>query len=257
MPDPHPSIDELFADDDAPADVEPTDTIDEFEEPAEVGDDDSEDLVALADAAASRFADDAAAVAAAAAADAARRPRPEPAITNVPRRRLRSEDETGEPGALLQYPSALFPAPPVFRIRVPEGWVAVPVPEAEMAVRRPELIDGFIANVVVRVRRTAATEAVHGDVRGVVGLDHPPDGMEVISDEVAGDVTTPVRRVAIRFPGPDGIPLRARQLLVYVPATEHVANIVSVVATWPEAAASTVADEMEAVVASLRLFTPR
>ena len=225
--------------------------------PAEPVIDDGEDLVAMADLAASRFADEAAAAAAAAAAEAASRRRPEPAITDVPRRRLRSEDDSGEPGALLQYPSAMFPAPPVFRIRVPEGWVAVPVPEAEMAVRRPEPIDGFIANVVVRVRRTAATAAVHDDVRAVVGLDHPPDGMEVLSDDVAADVTTPVRRVAMRFPGPDGEPLLARQLLVYVPATEHVANIVSVVATWPESAGPAVAAEMEAVVASLRLFTPR
>ena len=51
--------------------------------------------------------------------------------------------------------------------------------------------------------------------------------------------------------------LLARQLLVYVPATEQVANIVSVVATWPESAGPTVAEELEAVVASLRLFTPR
>ena len=43
-----------------------------------------------------------------------------------------------------------------------------------MAVRRPELIEGFIANVVVRVRRTAATAAVHDDVRAVVGLDPRP-----------------------------------------------------------------------------------
>ena len=48
----------------------------------------------------------------------------------------------------------------------------------------------------------------------------------------------------------------ARHLLVYVPATEHVASIVSVVGTWPEAAPAGVADEVEAVVSSLRLFTP-
>ncbi len=70
-------------------------------------------------------------------------------------------------------------------------------------------------------------------------------------------MTTPVRRVAMRFAGPDGLPLVARQLLVYVPATEHVANIVSVVGTWPEAAPAGVAEEIETVVASLRLFTPR
>ena len=262
MPDPHPSIDELFGDDDGLAVIDEVAAPDPVEDdeaaPAEpVIDDDGEDLVALADLAASRFADEAAAAAAAAAAELASRPRPERALTDVPRRRLRSEDDAGEPGVLLQYPSAMFPAPPVFRIRVPEGWVAVPVPEAEMAVRRPEPIDGFIANVVVRVRRTAASVAVHGDVRAVVGLDHPPDGMEVLSDDVAADVTTPVRRVAMRFPGPDGSPLLARQLLVYVPATEQVANIVSVVATWPESAGRAVAEEMAAVVASLRLFTPR
>ncbi len=106
-------------------------------------------------------------------------------IADVPRRRLHAEDDSGEPGVVLQYPSALFPPPPVFRLRVPAGWVAVPVPDAEMAVRHPEAIDGFIANVVVRVRRTAATAAVHDDVRAVVGLDAPPDGVEVLSDEVA------------------------------------------------------------------------
>ena len=55
---------------------------------------------------------------------------------------------------MLQYPSRDFPPPPAFRLRVPEGWVAVPVPEAQMAVRRPEPVEGFHPNVLVRIRRT-------------------------------------------------------------------------------------------------------
>ena len=238
-----PSIEELFEAD--PVAAGPSDDgIATAGDPAEI-DDDGEDLVALADAAAARFAEDAAAQAAEAAAVARRRGR------------LHAEDDRDEPGVVLQYPSALFPPPPVLRLRVPAGWVAVPVPDAEMAVRHPEVIEGFIPNVVVRVRRTAATAAVHDDVRSVVGLDAPPDDVEVLSDEVAADVTTPVRRVAMRFPGPGGLALVARQLLVYVPATEQVANIVSVVGTWPEAAPAGVAEEVATVVSSLRLFTPR
>jgi hypothetical protein len=133
----------------------------------------------------------------------------------------------------------------------------VSIPDAEMAVRHPDTVEGFIANVVVRVRPTTARPAVHDDVRAVIALDALPDDVVVLSDEVAADVTTPVRRVAMRFPGPGGLPLAARHLLVYVPATEHVANIVSVVGTWPESAPSAVAEQVDSVVSSLRLFTPR
>ena len=250
MTDQHPDLDDLLADPRA------ADAVPEAPPAEPVAVDDGEDLVALAGAAASRFADEAAAVAAADAAEERRRAAAA-GVRDAPRRRLRSEEDDGRDGLLLQYPSAVFPAPPVFRVRVPPGWVAVPVPDAEMAVRRPQPVDGFLANVLVRVRRIAATAAVHDDIRAVVTIDDPPPDMEVLADEVVADVTTPVRRLAVRFPAADGRLLRARYLLVYVPATEHLANVVTAVATWPDSAPTAVATEMEAVVRSLRLFTPR
>ena len=44
--------------------------------------------------------------------------------------------------------------------------------------------------------------------------------------------------------------------MVYVPATEHVANVVSVVGTWPRTDDPALGLEVEAVVASLRLLLP-
>ncbi len=157
---------------------------------------------------------------------------------------------------VLQYPSRDFPPPPVFRLRVPEGWLAVPVPEAQMAVRRPEPVEGFHPNVLVRVRRTPARATVADDLRRLTAIDDAPEGMEVLADEVRTDLATPARSLKVRFAGPEGLTLEARHLMVYVPATEHVANVVSVVGTWPHTDDPALGLEVETAVASLRLLLP-
>lgn len=229
---------------------------------------DDEDLIALADEAVTRFADESAAAderertdaAAAAAAEAERRARAAPTIAETAAV-VDPADPSGaaaDPGGLvLQFPSRDFPPPPVFRIRVPNGWLAVPVPEAEMAVRHPQTFDGFHPNVLVRVRRAAASPTIRDDLRRVAGLEDAPEGMEVLSDDVQTEITTPARWLLVRFPGPGGVVLRARHLLVYVTATEHVANIVSVAGTWPEAAGDDIAAQVDGVVGSLRLLMPQ
>ena len=60
----------------------------------------------------------------------------------------------------------------------------------------------------------------------------------------------------VRFAGPNDLVLQARHLFVYVPATAHVAHVLSVVGTWPDAADAELAIEVQRVVGSLRLFLP-
>lgn len=154
---------------------------------------------------------------------------------------------------VLQFPSPDFPAPPAFRLRVPESWLAVPVPEAEMAVRDPVAVDGFHANVVVRVRRAAASDAVTDDLFRSVALADAPTGLEVLSEEIRADLDTPARWLLVRFRGADGQVLLARHLLVYVPASEHVASIVTAVGTFPASAAAVTGPRIDEIVGSLRL----
>src|SRR5829696_4427741 len=91
---------------------------------------------------------------------------------------------------VLRYPSPDFPPPPVLHLRVPVGWLAVPVPEAVVSVRRPEPVDGFHPNVLVRVRRTPTHGAVAEHLRRLAALDDGPAGMEVLADEVRTDGPT-------------------------------------------------------------------
>ncbi len=153
---------------------------------------------------------------------------------------------------VLQFPSADFPAPPAFRLRVPATWLAVPVPEAEMAVRDPVAVDGFHPNVVVRVRRAPASDSVTDDLFRAVALGGEED-VEVLSEEVRADLDTPARWLLVRFRGPDGRVLLARHLLVYVPASAHVASIVTAVGTFPPSASAELGPLIDRIVGSLRL----
>ena len=240
-----PSIDDLL-DADALAAGPPDVRWRHADDPAVIGDD-GEDLVALAGAAASRFADEAA------AAPPPRRPRtaagrPLPACATCPGAGCAPRTTTARRAWCCSTRRRCSRRRRCSASACRPGWVAVPVPDAEMAVRRPEPVDGFLANVLVRVRRTPPRRP-STTTSGPSSRSTPrPTTWRCSADEVAADVTTPVRRVAVRFPGPTGGCCVARHLLVYVPATEHVANIVSVVGTWPEAAPAGVAEEMEAVV---------
>ena len=158
-----------------------------------------------------------------------------------------------EADMVLQFPSADFPAPPAFRLQVPATWLAVPVPEAEMAVRDPADVDGFHPNVIVRVVRTAASATVTDDLFRAVAVGDAADGHEVLSEEVRVDLATPARWLLVRFRGPDGRLLLARHLLVYVPANEHVASIVTAVGTIPASAAAELGPRIDEIVGSLRL----
>jgi hypothetical protein len=163
-------------------------------------------------------------------------------------------DERADADVVVQFPSAHFPAPPPFQLRVPADWLAVPVPEAEMAVRDPVAVDGFHANVVVRVRRVAAQDAVTEELLTST-LQQPVEGgrLDIVSQEVRADLATPARWLLVRFRGPHGGVLLARHLLVYVPTTEHVATIVTAVGTFPASAAAELGPRMDRIVGSLRL----
>jgi len=171
-----------------------------------------------------------------------------------------SEDQNivelfGSPQAdlVVLYPSPDFPAPPAFRLVVPAKWRAVPVAEAEMAVRDPVAVDGFHPNVLVRVRRTAASDTVTDELFRSVALGDASDGLEVISEEVRADRETPARWLLVVAHGTGGQALLARHLLVYVPASEHVASIVTAVGTFPASAAAEQGPRMDRIVGSLRL----
>jgi hypothetical protein len=154
---------------------------------------------------------------------------------------------------VLQFPSRDFPAPPAFSLRVPAGWLAVPVAEAEMAVRDPQAVDGFHPNVLVRVRRTAASDDVTDELFRSVAFGDAPEGLEVISEDVRADLDTPARWLLVAVRGPGGQALLARHLLVYVRANEHVASIVTAVGTFPASAAAELGPRMDGIVGSLRL----
>jgi hypothetical protein len=166
------------------------------------------------------------------------------------------EDAGADTRIVLQFPSPDFPAPPAFRLQIPEGWLAVPVPEAEMAVRDPVAVDGFHANVIVRVRRAAADESVVDDLLHSVAVGDATDGLEVVSEEVRADLDTPARWVLVRSRGPQGQVLLARHLLIYVPTDGRVANIVTAVGTFPASAAAELGPRIDRIVGSLRLATP-
>jgi hypothetical protein len=165
--------------------------------------------------------------------------------------------EPTDTGVLVQFPSTNFPAAPAFQLRVPGNWMAVPVAEAEMALRDPDAVDGFHPNVVVRVRRVAALEAVTDELLRSA-LHQPADGggLQILEEQVRADLDTPARWLLGRFHGPRGQLLLARHLLVYVPTTEHVATIVTAVGTFPASAAAELGPWMDDIVGSLRLAAP-
>ena len=169
---------------------------------------------------------------------------------------LQGIGDGNDPDRVLQFPSPDFPAPPAFWLRVPADWLAVPVPDAEMAVRAPAAADGFHPNVVVRVRRVAASDSVTDDLFRAVAVGETSDGVEVISEEVRADLDTPARWLLVRFRGPDRRILLARHLLVYVPSGARVANVVTAVGTIPASAAADLGPQIDRIVGSLRLATP-
>ena len=105
---------------------------------------------------------------------------------------------------VVRFPSPHFPAPPAFQIAVPAHWQAVPVPDAEMAVRAPVAVDGFHPNVVVRVRSVAALECHRHRRPPPLAAAQAADGVEVISEEVRADLDTPARWLLVRFRRPEG-----------------------------------------------------
>lgn len=185
-------------------------------------------------------------------------PAPPPATVVDPFRSTAMGTETAS-GLLLQYPSRDFPPPPVVRLEVPTGWLGTAAPDAEMAARAPEAVDGVYPNVVMRVRRVSATMARDADLRVLMTIDggDDDDDVEIVLDEVRADATAPARRLLVRRRGPAGTTVLARHLLVLVPATDHVASIVSIVATWPESADDDLGDTLTAVLSSVRVFMPQ
>lgn len=163
-----------------------------------------------------------------------------------------ADDELG-PGITVQFPSNDFPRPPAFRIRIPDEWLAVPVPDAEMAVRAAEPVDGFHPNVVVRVMRIPVTASPAETLLRATQPELLKPGIEVLSDEVRTEGPTPARRVLIKYAAPDATWVLARQLVVHVPAAERVSNLVSIVGTWAEASGEEMQQVIDGMVASLQI----
>lgn len=276
----HPDIDELFSSDDdepaaaagspsaSPADETQAETDTETETGTDGGaegdaatDDEDEDLVALVEEAARRFEPPAAADAEPTgptierSSEPSSAPPPEPAADGDAAGTAAATTPEAD-GLVLQFPSSDFPPPPVFRLRVPGDWLAVPVPDALMAVRRPDDVDGFHPNVLVRARRVLAAADPGAALAELAAAETVPAGMELMGEGVAPDGPTPARWIQVRVHGPDGFVLQARHLLIYVPASAHVANVLSVVGTWPDGAAEAIGREVIDVVGSLRLFRP-
>jgi hypothetical protein len=156
---------------------------------------------------------------------------------------------------VLQYPSRDFPPPPVVRLEVPTGWVGTAVADCEMAARGPQPIDGIHPTIALRVRRVPAASAPDGS--GSLALGPPDDDTEVIADELRADAATPARRLLTRRTRADGVVVRTRHLLVHVPATEHVASVVAITATWPESADRELGQRLTDVLSSVRIFMPQ
>jgi hypothetical protein len=152
---------------------------------------------------------------------------------------------------IVQYPSADFPPPPAFRLVIPADWEAVPYPDAEMAVRSREPVAGFHPNVVVRVLRTPATATPADDLERAVSSERQRPGVEVALDEALTEGGPPSRRMVLRYLAPDATLLESHHLSIYVPATEHVAMVVSAVGTWAAASPDAVRDGVRSIVESL------
>ncbi|MFV0308280.1 MAG: hypothetical protein ACK5OX_11110 [Desertimonas sp.] len=253
----HPDIDELFADtdrdDDDPGGPDPG-AVDHTPHPGADDDAGDEDLLVLVDEASARTEQRAEQ-----GADVAPAPVVEAPAVEAPVVEATADDEPdgdAADGMSVQFPSNDFPPPPAFRLRVPKGWLAVPVPDALMAVREPAEHDGFHANVVVRNRRVVAAPDPESAIVTLRALDSVPDGMELLGDDVNADGPTPARRLQLRFTAPGGRLLQAQHLMVYIPVTEQVANLLTVVGTWRDDAPSGSAALVQRTVASLRLFLP-
>lgn len=69
-----------------------------------------------------------------------------------------STDAPNPSGTPIGYPSIDLPAPPPFRMLVPEGWKVVPSTEAEAILIDPVETDGFRTNVVIQATKVFAVE---------------------------------------------------------------------------------------------------
>lgn len=168
-----------------------------------------------------------------------------------------ADDPLDDP-ILLQYPSDDFPGPTPVRITAPGDWTGLVMADADLAVARPNVVGRFRPNVLVRVHRIARTSEPAMDVDVLFAGDDGVPGMEVVTDE-RGDEHggAPTRRRVTHFDGPENVRLRSRRVLVYVPVSEHAADIVSVVGTSPVDAPDGVAAVVDAVVDSLQVGVER
>ncbi|MFV0307272.1 MAG: hypothetical protein ACK5OX_05980 [Desertimonas sp.] len=152
------------------------------------------------------------------------------------------------------FPSADFPGPTPFSLRIPLAWRGFAVPDAQLAVGAADPVARFRPNVVVnthRIRRTASPEL---DVEMLVAGDDSLPGVEVVADDV--DPGPPLaRRRRLRHDGPENVPLLAIRLLVLVPVGDQLGDVVSVVGTAAYDSPPAVHRELEAVVDSLTVAT--
>jgi len=152
---------------------------------------------------------------------------------------------------LLQFPSEEFPAPSPFRVTVPAGWRAIPTGDAHLAVGMDAVVDRFRPNVVVRVHRLARTGDADVALDVMLTGDDDLPALEVLDDERREGGQAPARRRLMRYVGPENTALEARRLMIFVPVSEHFADVVSAVGTRSVGAPADVAAAVDAVVDSL------
>lgn len=165
----------------------------------------------------------------------------------------RDDADADADGLVLEYPSADFPAPTPFRVRVPSGWHALAAPDAEMAIRRGEPVDGFRPNVLVNVHRLPRTGDPDGDLATLLASDAELPAMQILDDDGRRGGAAPARWRLLSYQGPGDIDLTARRVMILVEVSDHFVDVVSAIGTWPTGASAGIAAAVESVLASLKV----
>lgn len=153
-------------------------------------------------------------------------------------------------GVTVGFPSADFPGPIPFRLRIPSAWRGFEVAEASLAVGSEEVVGRVRPSVVVRTHRITRSADPEIDLATLVAGDDLLPGVEVRADEYrAGPPAARWRH--LRHDGPENVSVVTIRLLVLVPFGARLAEVISAVGTVAAGAPHEVRQEVEDVVESL------
>lgn len=157
-------------------------------------------------------------------------------------------------GTEIGFPSADFPGPTAFRVRMPAGWHGFAVPDAHLAVGADDPVARVRPSVVVNVHRIARSSSPELDLAVFVATDDALPGLEVLSDEIRAGLPVARRRM-LRHHGPENVAVVTWRLLVLVDVGDRLADVVSAVGTAAAEAPEHVHGVVQRVVDSLRVAT--